>query len=267
MSKETLMQDIVSAIQSRLAVFDNPQSVDPEKLKQAALECIDIYAPAAERLGLMAEKSKLESFGMQYGHPEEYKEIKRLLQEAEASCDLVFRTFKAPICSLLDDMGLEYTFDYRMKSVYSIWHKMVDHGITFDEVYDLFATRVVFKPHEKAELLVPDPRAVDPSTFISAEKLDCWRIYTIVTSLYRARPDKIRDWITNPRPSGYEALQITVMGPDCNWVELQIRSQRMDDIAERGVAAHWIYKGGADQSMDNWLAETLDKMNKSKLSK
>jgi len=266
MSTDALMQDVVSGIRARLEFFENQQSTDSDTLKSAALESIDIYAPAAERLGLVAEKEKLLSYGMQYGHPEEYKEIKKLLQEAEASCDLVFRTFKAPICSLLDDMGFEYTFDYRMKSVYSIWNKMVNLGVTFDEVYDLFATRVVFKPHEKAELLVPDPRAVDPSTFISAEKLDCWRIYTIVTSLYRARPDKIRDWITHPRPSGYEALQVTVMGPDCNWVELQIRSQRMDDIAERGIASHWKYKGGSDLNTDDWLKETLKKMKESEVN-
>jgi len=250
---ERLLERASSAIAARVELLRNPDGTDAATLREKALEALDRHAPAAERLGLMAEKSQLEHYGMVYGHPDEYAELKQLLIEAEATCEMVFRTFRAPICSMLDSINLQYTFEYRMKSVYSIWRKMTASGITFDDVYDLFATRVVFKPHEKAELLQPDERALDPS-FLDPEKLDCWRIYTVITSLYRAHPDRIRDWITHPRPSGYEALQLTVMGPDCNWIELQIRSERMNEMAEHGAAAHWKYKGGEDSDLNTWLA-------------
>jgi len=255
-----LTRRVSEAINKRLALLRAPGNTDSERLKAAALEAISLYAPAAERLGLEAEKNALQHYGIYYGHPEEYAELKRLLTEAEASCETVFRTFKAPICSLLDGIGMDYRFDYRMKSVYSIWRNIHEKHISFDEVYDLFGTRIVFKPHTEAHLLQDDPMALDPR-FIDAERLDCWRIYTIITCLYRARPDRIKDWVTHPRPSGYEALQITVMGPDCNWIEMQIRSERMNDIAEHGIAAHWKYKGGADGELDQWLTETAEKMS------
>jgi len=161
MTTEELMQRVSTAIANRVELLSHPADTDPEQLKQAALEAIDLYAPAAERLGLMAEKGKLEHYGMVYGHPDEYRELKQLLTEAEASCEEVFRTFKAPICSLLDSIGTDYTFEYRMKSVYSIWRKMQTKGVEFDDVYDLFATRIVFKPQPEATLLQPDERALD----------------------------------------------------------------------------------------------------------
>jgi len=253
------IERVSAAIAERARMLADPGATSPQQLKEAALEAISLYAPAAERLGLMAEKSRLEHYGMVYGHPDEYRELKQLLTEAEASCEQVFRTFKAPICSLLDSIGMDYTFEYRMKSVYSIWHKMQTKGVEFDDVYDLFATRVVFKPEAEATLLQPDERALDPR-FLNPETLGCWRIYTVITCLYRAHPDRIRDWVTHPRPSGYEALQVTVMGPDCNWIELQIRSERMNEIAEHGAAAHWIYKGSTDPSFDAWLDETARRM-------
>lgn len=227
--------------------------------KAIADETMALHAPTAERLGLVQLKRDLEEFSVKYGYPEDYKNLKKLLRESEATAQLVFETLKAPICSLLDESGFEYRFEYRMKSVYSIWRKMTKKSHNFDDVYDLFASRVVFKPHEKITMPVPDEKALDPN-FMNVEKHDCWKIYTIITSLYRLHPARTRDWITKPRPSGYEALQITVMGPDCNWVEIQIRSERMNDLAENGRAAHWKYKGveGGDLDLEQWLVE-IDK--------
>lgn len=186
---------------------------------------------------------------MKYGYPEEYKDLKRLLQEAEASCQLVFDTFKLPICALLEGLGIKFEFQYRMKSVYSIWRKMKKYGICFDEVYDLFATRIIYKTPEtlvplteigEAEYkLDPEPPSLE---IFDPEIVTCWRIYAAITSIYRVRPDRIREWITHPKPSGYQALQMTCMGPDCNWIEIQVRSERMNYEAEYGSAAHWKYK-------------------------
>lgn len=208
-------------------------------------------APAAERLGMEHEQSLLQNLAVKLGYPEDYSYLKRLLLDSEATCEMVFRTFSVPICAMLDDMGIEYEFKYRMKSVYSIWRKMrVDHK-EFDDVYDLFATRIIYKPQPITPLapeneldVLPDVRAVKAETVAAAdpEIITCWRIYAIVSMLYRIQHDRIKNWITHPKPSGYQALQMTVMGPDCNWIELQIRSERMHYEAEYGSAAHWLYK-------------------------
>lgn len=225
-------------------------NVPAEEALPACDEAMSIYGPMAEELGMHHEQTEMLELAVRLGYPEDYKELKKLLFDSEAMCEIVFKTFSLPICSMLDSLGIEYTFKYRMKSVYSIWRKMrVDHK-HFDDVYDLFATRIVYKT---PDALQPLNNCFDDNTDISAvvsdtmSKLDkeillCWRIYTVVGSLYRIHPDRIRDWITHPKPSGYQALQLTVMGPDCNWIEIQIRSDRMDYEAEYGSASHALYK-------------------------
>lgn len=209
-------------------------------------------APMAEELGFSHEQHRLEELSVKLGHPEDYKKLKKLLVESEASCEMVFRTFALPIRAMLDELGIEYDFKYRMKSVYSIWRKMHIDKKEFDDVYDLFATRIVYKPTETIAPLMDD-NSVDVVPEVGAvkqwqlkelnvENFFCWRIYTVIASLYRIHPQRIKNWITNPKPSGYRALQLTVMGPDCNWIEIQIRSERMDFDAEQGIAAHWKYK-------------------------
>lgn len=217
-------------------------------------EILKTWAPLAEESGMEHEQHELQDLAVRMGFPEDYKRLKQLLIESEMSCEMVFRTFALPIRAMLDDMGIEYDFKYRMKSVYSIWRKMRNDGKEFDDVYDLFATRIVYKPKEVIDPLpYVNENDVDRDrgaalvrdwqlTQMDAEKFYCWRIYTVIASLYRIHPDRIRNWITHPKKSGYQALQLTVMGPDCNWIEIQVRSERMDYEAEQGIAAHWKYK-------------------------
>lgn len=213
------------------------------KQKRIASETLYLYAPIADRMGLYKIKQELEELGLEYEYPEEYQQIKAQMQEAEENCQSVFKTFAAPVTALLDGLGLKYTFQYRMKTIYSIWRKMHKKHVSFDEVYDLFATRIVFQPSSPEN-----------------EKTDCWRIYTALTSIYKIHPDRIRDWISHPKQSGYEALQVTVMGPDSNWIEVQIRSERMNEQAEEGTAAHWKYKAGkpVDDNLSKWVQEIKD---------
>lgn len=215
-------------------------------------EVMETWAPLAERLGMHKEHTELLELSVMLGYPEDYSKLKQLLLESEAMCENIFYTFAMPIRAILDDMGIEYTLKHRMKSVYSIWRKMrVDHK-EFDDVYDLFAARIVYKPKPVIDALAV-PNAIDALAEVDAvktqmlkemdaEKFYCWRIYTVLSSLYRIHPDRIKNWITHPKPSGYQALQLTVMGPDCNWIEIQVRSERMDYEAEHGCANHWLYK-------------------------
>ena len=204
-------------------------------------DTLENVAPLAEELGMEREQRELEELGVRYGYPEDYAEIKHLMQENEVMCESTFRAFTLPIRSMLDSIGLEYELLFRMKSIYSIWRQIHVKQVPFDEVYDLFATRIVYKPMTVAQLQTVNPVAVEDSA-LDVEKLTLWRIYNIITSLWRIHPARIKDWVTHPKPSGYQALQLTVMGPDCNWFEIQIRSERMDYEAEHGVAAHWKYK-------------------------
>ena len=206
-----------------------------------SIDTLQNVAPLAEELGMEREQRELEELGVRYGYPEDYAEIKHLMQENEVMCESTFRAFTLPIRSMLDSIGLEYELLLRMKSIYSIWRQIHVKQVPFDEVYDLFATRIVYKPMTVAQLQTVRPVAVEDGA-LDVEKLTLWRIYNIITSLWRIHPDRIKDWVTHPKPSGYQALQLTVMGPDCNWFEIQIRSERMDYEAEHGVAAHWKYK-------------------------
>lgn len=230
------------------------EGVCPAEDAQAYVnDILDRWAPMAEELGYGKVQSELQELAVKMGFPEDYSQLKQLLIESEMTCEMVFRTFALPIQAMLDDMGLEYSFKYRMKSVYSIWRKMRVGHKRFDDVYDLFAARIVYKPQHPQPLPMAPQNDVDtlPEAIpviektlaeMDPERYTCWKIYTAVSMLYRIHPERIRNWVSNPKPSGYQALQLTVMGPDCNWIELQIRSERMDYEAEQGIAAHWKYK-------------------------
>lgn len=246
-------EDIRIALE-QMQKWENEGTAPCENTAAYVLDIQRRIAPMAEQLGMSKEQHELERLSVKLGHPEDYKRLKKLLMESEATCEMVFRTFALPIRAMLDDLGIEYEFKYRMKSVYSIWRKMNIDNKVFDDVYDLFATRIVYKPKETIDPLpFMDANQVDKAPGVSAvkdwqltqmdaEKFYCWRIYTVISMLYRIHPERIKDWITHPKESGYQALQLTVMGPDCNWIEIQIRSERMDYEAEKGFAAHWKYK-------------------------
>ena len=230
---------ILIKIADRLHNMRTLGSMLPNKQYKIAGETLYIYAPLANRLGLYKIKTELENLSFKYEHPEEYQEIEEKLNATAAERDMVFNEFTAPIREQLDKMGLKYRILARVKSIYSIWNKMESKGITFEDIYDLYAVRIIFDP-------LP---GVD-------EKNMCWDIYSAITDIYRIRPDRIRDWVSRPKANGYQALHLTVMGPDGQWVEIQIRSRRMDDIAEKGFAAHWKYKEHSveeDTELDKWL--------------
>ena len=230
---------ILIKIADRLHNMRTLGSMLPNKQYKIAGETLYIYAPLANRLGLYKIKTELENLSFKYEHPEEYQEIEEKLNATAAERDKVFNEFTAPIREQLDKMGLKYRILARVKSIYSIWNKMESKGITFEDIYDLYAVRIIFDP-------LP---GVD-------EKNMCWDIYSAITDIYRIRPDRIRDWVSRPKANGYQALHLTVMGPDGQWVEIQIRSRRMDDIAEKGFAAHWKYKEHSveeDTELDKWL--------------
>ena len=240
----TMSEDVrvlIVKIADRLHNMRTLNALSQFKQRRIANETLYLYAPLAYRLGFFNIKSELEDLSLEYEHPDEYDEIKNLIKDSEASRERLFTTFAAPIVSMVDALDLKYTFKYRMKSIFSIWKKMQTKHVTFEEVYDLFAARIVFEPQS-------------PET----EKQDCWRIYTAITSVYKIHPERLRDWISAPKSNGYEALHFTIMGPDGHWIEVQIRSKRMDEVAERGLAAHWKYKDGNKQNANANIRE-LDK--------
>ena len=211
-------------------------------------ETIYLFAPLAYRLGLYSIKSELEDLCMKYRFPQQYAEITQKLNETEASRREFIDKFNAPIIASLNRDNINYEISGRVKSVYSIWSKMQRKQIPFEEIYDLFAIRIVFKP-------LPFP----------SEKTQCWQVYSTITDIYTPKPDRLRDWISMPKANGYEALHSTVMGPDGVWVEVQIRTQRMEDIAERGFAAHWKYKHATisqdEDEFDKWLKQIRAALN------
>ncbi len=230
---------ILIKIADRLHNMRTLGSMLPAKQFKIAGETLYLYAPLAHRLGLFTIKTELEDLSFKYEHPQEYDFIEQKLQASEESRNKLFEHFAIPVDKKLKEMGLHYEMKARVKSAYSIWNKMESKGITFEDIYDLYAVRIVFDP-------LP---GVD-------EKNMCWDIYSAITDIYRIRPDRIRDWVSRPKANGYQALHLTVMGPDGQWVEIQIRSRRMDDIAEKGFAAHWKYKEHSveeDTELDKWL--------------
>lgn len=230
---------ILIKIADRLHNMRTLGSMLPAKQFKIAGETLYLYAPLAHRLGLFTIKTELEDLSFKYEHPHEYDFIEKKLQATEESRNKLFEHFAVPVDKKLKEMGLHYEMQSRVKSAYSIWNKMESKGITFEDIYDLYAVRIIFDP-------LP---GVD-------EKNMCWDIYSAITDIYRIRPDRIRDWVSRPKANGYQALHLTVMGPDGQWVEIQIRSRRMDDIAEKGFAAHWKYKEHSveeDTELDKWL--------------
>lgn len=237
----TMSEDIrviLIKIADRLHNMRTLGSMPPAKQYKIAGETQYIYAPLAHRLGLFRIKTELENLSFKYDHPDTYHAIENQLAVDEIERTRFYEGFSKPIDKRLTEMGYEFSLKARLKSVYSIWRKMSTRNIPFEEVYDLLALRIVFKPREGMN-----------------EKDQCWMLYSAITAVYKPHPERIRDWVSTPKANGYEALHVTVMGPGGRWVEVQIRSERMNDIAEKGLAAHWKYKSGeADESeLDKWL--------------
>jgi guanosine-3',5'-bis(diphosphate) 3'-pyrophosphohydrolase len=228
---------ILIKIADRLHNMQTLDNMEDHKQIKIASETLYIYAPLAHRLGLYKIKNKLEDLGLKYTEPTIYNDIVSKIKETKEEQDAYIKDISDILKKALDEEKLDYIIKGRPKSIYSIYRKMKAQGVSFDEVYDKFALRIVYKstPHE--------------------EKFLAWKIYSIVTDHYRPSPSRLRDWISSPKTTGYEALHITVMGPKGRWVEVQVRSERMDEIAEKGYAAHYKYKqgGSEDSGLDNWL--------------
>jgi GTP diphosphokinase / guanosine-3',5'-bis(diphosphate) 3'-diphosphatase len=229
---------ILIKIADRLHNMRTLDSMPEHKKMKVAGETIYLYAPLANRLGLYAIKSELEDLSFKYRHPKVYEEIATKLKHGEKKYVALINKFSLPIIEKLNNSGIKFDINGRPKSIYSIWKKMQSKNVPFEEIYDVLAVRIVF----------------DPAPGIP-EKTQCWNIYSIITDTYMPKPDRLRDWVSRPKPNGYEALHLTVMGPEGKWVEIQIRSRRMDEIAEKGYAAHWKYKGDDSQEseLDKWI--------------
>ena len=212
-----------------------------KKLKIAS-ETAYLYAPLAHRLGLYSIKTEMEDLSFKFTYPKEYNLIKNKLEKTKAVRDRYIQKFSHPIKKELDKQGFRYKLKARTKSIPSIHRKIKDKGVDFEEVFDVFAIRIILDSLE--------------------EKADCWKVYSVVTDFYIPNPERLRDWISYPKQNGYESLHTTVMSPTGKWVEVQIRSRRMDDIAEKGLAAHWRYKEGTDKNtgFDKWISEIREIM-------
>ena len=224
----TMSEDIrviLIKIADRLHNMRTLEHMAPNKQYKIAGETLYIYAPIAYRLGLNKIKMELENLSFKYEHPEEYAAIEEKLAITQAEREKLFNAFTAPIKEKLNEMGIKYTLTGRIKSPYSIWRKMQTKHLTFDEIFDILAVRIIFEPKNPKE-----------------EANECFNIYIALSHLYRNHPDRFRDWVNQPKTNGYQALHMTLMSNHGEWVEVQIRSERMNDIAEQGVAAHWKYK-------------------------
>ena len=233
---------ILIKLADRLHNMRTLESMRRDKQLKIASETLFMYAPLAHRLGLYSIKTELEDLALKYTEPEAYEEITQKLKVGQAARTRFINRFTLPIRRKLDETGFSYQIKSRTKSIYSIWNKIHQKDIPFEEIYDLFAIRVIL------------------DTKLGNEKADCWRVYSIVTDFYQPNPDRLRDWISTPKANGYESLHTTVMSPTGKWVEIQIRTIRMDEVAEMGYAAHWKYKGQQDgeSSLDQWLARIRD---------
>ena len=231
---------ILIKIADRLHNMRTLGSMLPNKQYKIAGETLYIYAPLANRLGLYKIKTELENLSFKYEHPEEYAEIEEKLNATAAERDKGFNDFTAPIRTQLDKMGLKYRILARVKSIYSIWNKMQTKHVPFEEIFDLLAVRIIFEPRNEEE-----------------ELNDCFDIYVSISKIYKPHPDRLRDWVSHPKANGYQALHVTLMGNNGQWIEVQIRSERMNDVAEQGFAAHWKYKegGGSEDEgeLEKWL--------------
>ena len=231
---------IIIKIADRLHNMQTMDSMRPDKQVKIASETLYIYAPLAHRIGLYNIKTELEDLGLKYTEPEVYNDILTKMQESKEEQDKYITEISDVLKKSLDKEKLNYEIKGRPKSIFSIRRKMIKQGVSFDEVYDKFAVRIIYKS---------DSDNVDNEKFIA------WKIYSIVTDHFRPNPIRLRDWISSPKSTGYEALHITVMGPKGRWVEVQIRSERMNEVAEKGYAAHYKYKEGksGEDSLDDWI--------------
>ena len=234
---------ILIKICDRLHNMRTLESQPANKQYKIAGETLYIYAPLANRLGLNKIKSELENLSFRYEHPDEYNSIKAKLASTEASRHELFDQFTAPIEDALKQMGVKYQIKERVKTPYSIWNKMQNKHVTFDEVYDILAVRIIFTPDKREE-----------------EINECFNIYVAISKIYKSHPDRLRDWLSHPKANGYQALHVTLMSKQGRWIEVQIRSDRMDEIAEQGFAAHWKYKDGMEKEftedeteLNEWL--------------
>lgn len=231
---------ILIKIADRLHNMRTLGSMLPCKQYKIAGETLYIYAPLANRLGLNRIKTELEDLSFKYEHPETYKEIQDKLQATQAERESVFTEFTAPIRAQLDKMKIPYRILARVKSPYSIWNKMQTKHITFEEIYDILAVRIIFTPRNEEE-----------------ELNDCFDIYVAISKIYKPHPDRLRDWVSHPKANGYQALHVTLMSNKGQWIEVQIRSERMNDVAEQGFAAHWKYKEGGGSEDEGELSKWL----------
>jgi GTP pyrophosphokinase len=232
---------ILIKICDRLHNMRTLESQPANKQYKIAGETLYIYAPLANRLGLNKVKTELENLSFRFEHPEEYQSITQKLSMTQVSRDDLFDKFTAPIREALDQMGVKYEIKARVKSPYSIWNKMQNKHVTFEEIYDILAVRIIFTPVKREE-----------------EINECFNIYVAISKIYKSHPDRLRDWLSHPKANGYQALHVTLMSKQGRWIEVQIRSDRMNEIAEQGFAAHWKYKDGAEYTEDeselnDWL--------------
>lgn len=240
---------ILIKICDRLHNMRTLASQPANKQYKIAGETLYIYAPLANRLGLNKIKTELEDLSFRYEHPEEYAAIEAKLASTQAQRDTLFDEFTRPIREALDKIGIKYTLKARVKSPYSIWNKMQNKHVTFEEIYDILAVRIIYTPKVREE-----------------EIDECFKIYVAISQIYKSHPDRLRDWVNHPKANGYQALHVTLMSKQGKWIEVQIRSDHMDEVAEQGFAAHWKYKEGNelvddDSELNNWLStikEILD---------
>lgn len=237
---------ILIKLADRLHNMRTLESMKREKQLKISSETIYVYAPLAHRMGLYSIKTELEDLAMKYMEPDTYKYIAQKLTDTKRERSKYINDFIRPIKEKLDKAGFDFEIYGRPKSIHSIWNKMKKQGVSFEEVYDLFAIRI----------LLNSP--------LENEKGDCWKVYSLITEEYSPSTQRLRDWLSNPKSNGYEALHTTVMGPHGKWVEVQIRSKRMNEIAEKGLAAHWKYKeGAADESrFDKWFGQIREALNR-----
>ncbi|NBO58332.1 MAG: bifunctional (p)ppGpp synthetase/guanosine-3',5'-bis(diphosphate) 3'-pyrophosphohydrolase [Chitinophagia bacterium] len=230
---------ILIKLADRLHNMRTLDSMKREKQLKVSSETIYVYAPLAHRMGLYNIKTEMEDLAMKYMEPDHYKEVAKKLAETKRERSRYINEFIKPVKEKLDGIGFVYEIYGRPKSIHSIWNKMKKKNVTFEEVYDLFAIRVIIDTSQERE------------------KESCWKVYSIITDMYNPSPERLRDWLSNPKSNGYEALHTTVMGPQGKWVEVQIRSKRMNEIAEKGLAAHWKYKEGGDEEdrFDKWFSQ------------
>ena len=236
---------ILIKLADRLHNMRTMDSMKREKQLKISSETVYVYAPLAHRMGLYVIKTEMEDLAMKYMEPDTYKYIAQKLQDTKRERTRYINDFIRPLKAKLEATGLNFDIYGRPKSIHSIWNKIKKKGVSFEEVYDLFAIRII----------VDSPPA--------KEKEDCWKVYSIITDAYNPSPERLRDWLSNPKSNGYEALHTTVMGPQGKWVEVQIRTKRMNEIAEKGLAAHWKYKEGASEEsrFDQWFHQIREALS------